>query len=683
MGLFSKIFKKEEKTKSEPKFVVKNEKGFWLDVSSVDIFEDPKFLLFGSEGKSKAYQQILWIYAAVHAIAKAARTVTVDIFRYDEDGNKKLIPLDNQVAKFVLNPKGVGTLGDLLESYCVNILLNGNFFAEVAPETGKPEAIYPLQSHRMKPIIRNGELTAWEYAQNPKSVQLNPRRIFHIKLFNPTDDFLGLSPLECALKTGKILKYCDQHVERFFEKGGTLGGVLETDQVLTDAVYERIKKRWKEAYTGIDRAYEVPILEGGLKFKEVQVPLRDAAIMEIKRLTREDILAIYQVPPGVLGIREAGNRATIEIERRVFWEDTVLPLLDRFFDAFNEQILSRFGGRKVYVAVNTEKIEALETNRFNKTRRLIMLIQNGVLSLNEARAIMNLPPREGGDVYMMPLNMMPVDSGRKPENPGGRPPASEAPESPPEGPTKEFKAFDESDFDFLHSMTAVYLVTKLTELFDNQKNYLVKELNEFLYDHPLASDEELIAIAEDSLKEFREKKKEEYGTLISKFIFALHYSLAKRFGEVSRLTPEDFYDLAESWTKELFEVVDRTTLIQLAEGIRKNIERGMPAEQAINETYRKLVDSVSGERIEKLAQTEATYLVNKTILETAKQKGKTKKTWMTMGDEKVRPEHLALHGVTIDINEKFDVGGYKADCPGDIKLPPELRINCRCWLKVK
>lgn len=60
------------------------------------------------------------------------------------------------------------------------------------------------------------------------------------------------------------------------------------------------------------------------------------------------------------------------------------------------------------------------------------------------------------------------------------------------------------------------------------------------------------------------------------------------------------------------------------------------------------------------------------------------KTWLTMLDERVRPAHGDLEGVTIPVTEQFAAFGYdgaihKADFPSGFDVP-ELNVNCRCYL---
>lgn len=54
------------------------------------------------------------------------------------------------------------------------------------------------------------------------------------------------------------------------------------------------------------------------------------------------------------------------------------------------------------------------------------------------------------------------------------------------------------------------------------------------------------------------------------------------------------------------------------------------------------------------------------------------KTWITVGDDRVRPAHAAANGETVPINQPFIVGGEKLFFPGDPRGSPWNIINCRC-----
>ena len=69
----------------------------------------------------------------------------------------------------------------------------------------------------------------------------------------------------------------------------------------------------------------------------------------------------------------------------------------------------------------------------------------------------------------------------------------------------------------------------------------------------------------------------------------------------------------------------------------------------------------------------------------AKVDGFTLKEWRTQGDNRVRDTkfHNHVNRRTIPINDDYNLGNKQASAPGDIRLPPGERINCRCYLVFK
>lgn len=54
------------------------------------------------------------------------------------------------------------------------------------------------------------------------------------------------------------------------------------------------------------------------------------------------------------------------------------------------------------------------------------------------------------------------------------------------------------------------------------------------------------------------------------------------------------------------------------------------------------------------------------------------KSWITAGDDRVRPDHADAEGQVVGIDETFDIGGSALSYPGDPDGPDDQVISCRC-----
>ena len=102
-------------------------------------------------------------------------------------------------------------------------------------------------------------------------------------------------------------------------------------------------------------------------------------------------------------------------------------------------------------------------------------------------------------------------------------------------------------------------------------------------------------------------------------------------------------------------------------------------------TWRERVDDYftnggTADDLIRIAETETHRDANESALATAKRAGATKKTWVTMLDDKVRDTHSYLEMMTVSIDEDFyTYDGDHASAPGMFELA-ENNVNCRCEL---
>jgi len=118
---------------------------------------------------------------------------------------------------------------------------------------------------------------------------------------------------------------------------------------------------------------------------------------------------------------------------------------------------------------------------------------------------------------------------------------------------------------------------------------------------------------------------------------------------------------------------------RMYEVINKVID-GKTFSERVSEYY----EQGDSEAIKRVAETELHRTFNQSIIDTAKKSDKNlTKTWVTMGDDRVREDHFYLEGVTIPLNDEFvTIGGYTAQAPSLFGVP-QLDCGCRCTLDIK
>lgn len=151
-------------------------------------------------------------------------------------------------------------------------------------------------------------------------------------------------------------------------------------------------------------------------------------------------------------------------------------------------------------------------------------------------------------------------------------------------------------------------------------------------------------------------------------------------------------DTEERLNRRLQQFVRTTAakkVTQISDTTRKQIKRaisdGLRDELSVAEIAKAITSSVGGSiglmRADVIARTETHSASQAGSLLAAESTGVVQtKEWVSVEDERARPDHIAANGQVVPLNQPFTVGGHKLAYPGDPSGPAEEVINCRCVL---
>lgn len=237
-----------------------------------------------------------------------------------------------------------------------------------------------------------------------------PDEIIHFKDLNSTSIYRGASRLVSAQRSINILYKMQMFQEQFFANNAVPGLVFTTDNTLSQVAKDKTIQYWSQKYNPKNGARRPMILDSGLKpsnvfngnFKEMDF---DTSIEshDVK------ILKALGVPPILL---DGGNNANISPNLRLFYLETVLPIIRSFVSA-----MERYFGYDIDAI--TSNVSALQPELQEIAAYLSTLVNGGILSPNEARTELRYEPKAGNDDLRIPANI--AGSAGDPSQ-GGKPP---------------------------------------------------------------------------------------------------------------------------------------------------------------------------------------------------------------------------------------------------------------------
>lgn len=299
-------------------------------------------------------------YRCVRMIAEAAASIPLMLL---VDGQEvEAHPLRNLLAR----PNAMQSGRDLMDHLVAQLLVAGNAYAELVLLDGAPREVHGLRPDRMAIVpSRNGWPEAYEYAVGGASVRLPREAVLHLKLFNPTDDHYGLSPLDAASRAIDTHNAATAWNKAMLDNAARPSGALvfsASDGALSAEQFERLKAELQGVYQGAANAGRPMILEGGLDWKEMGFSPKDMDFIESKNMAAREVALAFGVPPMLLGIPGDNTFANFTEANRSFWRQTVVPLVLRVADNLALWLEPHAGGA-LSISPDLDQVEALSADR--------------------------------------------------------------------------------------------------------------------------------------------------------------------------------------------------------------------------------------------------------------------------------------------------------------------------------
>jgi hypothetical protein len=186
-----------------------------------------------------------------------------------------------------------------------------------------------------------------------------------------------------------------------------MGGVLEHPGTLGDEEYKQLKASMDEKHQGLSQAHRLLILEEGMKYKEISVPPDKAQYLETRTFQINDVARLIGVPPHKLSEMSKATFSNIEEQSLEFIQDTINPWCVRWEQGLARQLLGDEDKQKYYWKHNLAGL--LRGDFKNRMEGYSIGRQNGWLSANDIRELEDMNPIKNGDIYLIPLNMVPAE----------------------------------------------------------------------------------------------------------------------------------------------------------------------------------------------------------------------------------------------------------------------------------
>lgn len=287
----------------------------------------------------------------------------------------------------------------------VNLLLNGNAFAEIDnPDDPQELQLVKNSSMEVKQDDETGRLIYLVSNSKGQQRRVNPDHILHFKCFS-MDGITGTSPLMSLRDELEIQNAGNKMLASFYKNGINSNGILKVKGSDLDAdAKSNIRTKFEAANAGASNTSRVMILDEGQEYTPMEVNSDVAKLVNSNDWTSKQIAKVFGLSSYQLGIEE--NHSNVEQTNLNYVNGTLRHWFDTFSSELDFKLLS--GADKYNFSFNTDVLLTTDPNAV--LENAIKGIQGGVLTINEAREKMNLPPVDGGNTLLVSLNYVHLDN---------------------------------------------------------------------------------------------------------------------------------------------------------------------------------------------------------------------------------------------------------------------------------
>ena len=363
----------------------------------------------------RSAMQMTAVYSCVRILAEAIAGLPLHLYRYTDSGGKE--KATDHPLYLLLHDEPNPEMSSFVfrETLMTHLLLWGNAYAQII-RNGKGEvmALYPLMPNKMS-VERdeNGQLyyTYSRSAEEAKTAEtgrviLLPKDVLHIPGLG-FDGLVGYSPIAMAKNAIGLAIATEEYGAKFFANGAAPSGVLEHPGTIKDP--QRVREAWQSQFGGSSNSGKIAVLEEGMKYTPISISPEQAQFLETRKFQINEIARIFRVPPHMVGDLEKSSFSNIEQQSLEFVKYTLEPWVVRWEQSIARSLLSENEKKQYFVKFNLEGL--LRGDYASRMNGYATARQNGWMSANDIRELENLdriPAEEGGDLYLINGNMLPL-----------------------------------------------------------------------------------------------------------------------------------------------------------------------------------------------------------------------------------------------------------------------------------
>ncbi|MED4586664.1 phage portal protein [Brevibacillus choshinensis] len=347
------------------------------------------------------------IYACVNIKANAIAKLPLQVFRNSSNGRER--DTKHQVS-YLLETRPNPHMTPFVFKHTVTVHRNlwGNAYIRMTFDSfGNVTRLDLLDPAKVQTLQDLTGRVYYQYTDNKKVIVYDPDELIVLPYLS-TDGLAGKSPIAIARETAGTMISAQKFLGSFYKNGTTTRGVLKVPTQLDKPAKDKVRQSWSEANSGSDNAHRIAVLDGGIEYQNLTMPLQDAEFIASQKFNIAEIARIFNVPLHKLNELDRATFSNIEQQSMEFVQDCIQPEIVAWEEEFNYKLFTTNEQKHLYVKFNLTS--ALRGDSASRATYYKEMLAMGAMTINQVRELEEQNAMDNGDRPLVSLNYTFLDT---------------------------------------------------------------------------------------------------------------------------------------------------------------------------------------------------------------------------------------------------------------------------------
>jgi HK97 family phage portal protein len=363
----------------------------------------------------RLYQSQDNLKAVVDFLANSIAQLPLNVYRRNDETDRER-DRTSAAARLIWRPNSAMTGYEFTRALMTEYFVYGTIYVLVLPDADSLSGwqMWPIPSEWV--ISTEGKNAYYAdsitvVAKNgSQPVEIPNTDFVQFKTYSPGNPGGYVSPISALRQTLQEQIEAGNFRKQLWHSSGRLNAQIirpKDVQPWSDENRKKFIEAFRESWgSGGSKAGSIPLLEDGMEIKPFQTSFKESQWMESVKLSREACAAAYGVNPSLIWHSDTQTYASSKDNARALYAECLGPVLQMLQQRFNSFLLPMIGANPDETYVEFDLTEKLKGSFEERASILQAAVGGPWMTRNEARADNNLPPVEGGDELIVPLNVV-------------------------------------------------------------------------------------------------------------------------------------------------------------------------------------------------------------------------------------------------------------------------------------